>query len=352
MKRKSEAFTQAIVGLFMITVLLLLGYFTIVISGVDVLAGRHRVPVRFVFDQVGGLKDRDNVMYRGTKVGAIEHVGVTPSNLVVTAMIDSDVILRGSYRATVCNLSMLGGYYLKLEEGSGDKLDLGITVFNGESPTDWMEDVSSIAKNVNAFTSGPEFRSIVTNVEAAAVKARAFADQAERMVGEAKSVVEEVKGSVEDAKAFITKINGIADKVTAVAERVERGEGMVGKLLSSDETAYNDLKATLANAKEVTEKLNRDKTFTDLEAGVAAFREAAEGLNTKEMTAKANNLLENLNAVAEKLKNGEGTLGKLANQPDLYNEVEGLMKDVRQVLDNYRDTTPISTFSSLATGAL
>ena len=27
-------------------------------------------------------------------------------------------------------------------------------------------------------------------------------------------------------------------------------------------------------------------------------------------------------------------------------------KDVRQVLDNYRDTTPISTFSSLATGAL
>ena len=39
MKRKSEAFTQALVGLFMVTVLLLLGYFTIVISGVDVLGG-------------------------------------------------------------------------------------------------------------------------------------------------------------------------------------------------------------------------------------------------------------------------------------------------------------------------
>ena len=35
----------------------------------------------------------------------------------------------------------------------------------------------------------------------------------------------------------------------------------------------------------------------------------------------------------------------------MYDELQGLIKDVRQVLDNYRDTTPISTFTSLATGA-
>ena len=59
--RKSEAFTQGVVGVFMLTVLLLMGYFTIVISGVDVLSGRHRVPVRVAFSQVGGLKDRDKI---------------------------------------------------------------------------------------------------------------------------------------------------------------------------------------------------------------------------------------------------------------------------------------------------
>jgi hypothetical protein len=36
----------------------------------------------------------------------------------------------------------------------------------------------------------------------------------------------------------------------------------------------------------------------------------------------------------------------------MYREVEGLVRDIRQMVDNYRDTTPISTFSSLATGAL
>ena len=58
------------------------------------------------------------------------------------------------------------------------------------------------------------------------------------------------------------------------------------------------------------------------------------------------------NLVAKKLKSGEGTLGKLINDSSLYDEVDGLSKDLRQVLDNYRDTTPITTFGSLVTGAL
>ena len=336
--RKSEAFTQGVVGVFMLTVLLLMGYFTIVISGVDMLSGRHRVPVRVAFSQVGGLKDRDNVMYRGTKVGVVERVEVTPSNLVVTARIDSNVILREGYSATVCSLSMLGGTYLRLEEGEGEALDLETTLFRGVTPTDWMEDLRQIASTVNGFVSGPELGVIVTNAVEASEKAREFAEDAKRMAA--------------DVKAFIDKANSFADKAVAVADRVERGEGMVGKLLSSDDTVYNDLKETMSNAKEISAKVNRDKMFDDLEAGVAAFRQAAESFDAKAMSEKGTALLADLGVVAERLKNGEGTLGRLSNDPELYEEVKGLMKDVRQIVDNYRDTTPISTFTSLATGAL
>ena len=342
--RKSEAFTQGVVGVFMLTVLLLMGYFTIVISGVDVLSGRHRVPVRVAFSQVGGLKDRDNVMYRGTKVGVVEQVEVTPSNLIVTARIDANVILRESCRASVCSLSMLGGSYLRLEEGDGEVCGLETTLFAGETPTDWMDDVKRIASSVSGLVSGPELRVIVSNAVAASEKARDFADGAKDMVDEAKKMAD-------DVKAFIDKANRFADRAAAVADRVERGEGMVGKLLSSDDTVYNDFKETMSNAREISAKINRDKMFDDLEAGVAAFRQAAESFDVKDMSAKASALLDNLGAVAEGIRNGEGTLGKLASDPELYDEVQGLMKDVRQIVDNYRDTTPISTFTSLATGA-
>ena len=336
--RKSEAFTQGVVGVFMLTVLLLMGYFTIVISGVDVLSGRHRVPVRVAFSQVGGLKDRDNVMYRGTKVGVVERVEVTPSNLVVTARIDSNVILREGYSATVCSLSMLGGTYLRLDEGEGESLDLETTLFRGVTPTDWMEDLRQIASTVNGFVSGPEIGVIVTNAVEASEKAREFAEDAKRMA--------------DDVKAFVDKANHFAEMAVAVADRVERGEGMVGKLLSSDDTVYDDFKETMANAKEISAKVNRDKMFDDLEAGIAAFRKAAEEFDAKGMSEKGAALLADLGVVAERLKNGEGTLGRLSSDPELYDEVKGLMKDVRQIVDNYRDTTPISTFTSLATGAL
>ena len=73
---------------------------------------------------------------------------------------------------------------------------------------------------------------------------------------------------------------------------------------------------------------------------------------TKATVESANRLLDNLNAVAERLRNGEGTAGRLINDDGLYREIDGLTKDVRQVLDNFRDTTPISTFGSLIMGGL
>lgn len=340
MKKKNNSFAEAIVGLFMVSLILLLAYFTIVVSGVEVFSDKRRQPLHLVFDNVGGLKCRDNVLFRGTKVGVVERIDVTASNLVVTAMVDDNVILRESATAHICNSSMLGGFYLRLDEGEGETVDLADIVIHGEKPTDWMEDIARISRNLNELTSSKELKTIVTNLAAMSVRARQ-----------------------------------ICDKADLVVSRIERGEGTAGKLLSADDTVYRDIsaavadarsviakvnassivsnaEATVANARQISERINRDQTFADLEAGVAAFRKAAESFNIKETQEKANTLLANLNEVALKLKNGEGTLGRLNNDPKLYDEVNGLIRDVRQVIDNYRDTTPISTFSSLAVGAL
>lgn len=286
-RRNNDAFAETIVGVFMIAVIALLAYFTIVISGGDLLNNGRRVSITVVFDEVGGLKDHDSVMYRGTKVGAIDGVEVTPSNLVVTARIDRNVTLREKCRISVCNLSMLGGNYLLLEEGEGAIVDLMKVTFKGETPTDWMKDVTEVAKNLKGVTEMEALRSIITNVDA------------------------------------------IAINLNRIVSRVEGGEGTLGKLMSADATLYDEL-----------------------DASVKAFRKAAESLDGKDTVAKLDKLIDNLNTVAERLKNGEGTLGKLVNDRKMYDEIDGIIRDARQVLDNYRDTTPISTFSSLATGAL
>jgi phospholipid/cholesterol/gamma-HCH transport system substrate-binding protein len=75
-------------------------------------------------------------------------------------------------------------------------------------------------------------------------------------------------------------------------------------------------------------------------------------VNDKSLADKAGVLLGNLEEVSRKLKDGEGTIGKLMSDQELYNEVNALVKDVRQIVDNYRDTTPISTFGGLIMGGL
>ena len=94
MKKNSDIFSEVVVGVFMVAVLALLVYFTVVISGVDVLFGREKALARIAFTDVGGLKERDNVVYRGMKVGIVEKIELAPTNVMVTVLVDRDVVLR------------------------------------------------------------------------------------------------------------------------------------------------------------------------------------------------------------------------------------------------------------------
>ena len=366
MKRKNDVFAQLIVGGFMIALIVMLGYFTIAVSGVELFGGRHRRPVRIAFEHVGGLKDHDNVMYRGTKVGTVERVEVTGTNLVVNALVDDGIVLRTGYRVVVCNTSMLGGTFMQLEEGEGETIDPFTTMLAGEPPTDWMQDVACIAKNLRELTSSPEIKSMITNFAAAGVKARAVCDKIEAMVAKVErgegtvgkllssdeTIYNDLKAAADDVKATVADAKATAADARAAVADVKTSVPDIKATFSNAKTTFEDAKATFANAKEISARLNREQTFADLEAGVAAFRKATESFDLKETVAKANALLDNLNAVSTDLRTGKGTLGKLAQDPKLYDEIDGLIRDVRQVIDNYRDTTPISTFSSLATGAL
>jgi phospholipid/cholesterol/gamma-HCH transport system substrate-binding protein len=374
-KKRNDIFAETIVGIFMAAVLALLVYFTIVISGVDILVGRTKVPMRVEFSDVGGLKDRDSVMYRGMKVGVIDRINLSKTNVVMVVRVNSDVVLRESYRISVASLSLLGGNYLLLEEGKGKPLPLDTTLFRGEPPTDWMRDIGRIASSVGEFTSDGAMKGIVTNIEAVAAKLNAVVSRIEKgegTVGKLLSSDESVYNDIKDTVA----------SAKAVAGRLERGEGTVGKFLSSDDTVYNDVKDTVASAKAVAGRLERgegtvgkllssdDTVYQDLKASLGNVREVTEKLkegkglfgkitNDEKLAADASALVERLAAasddlakVASRLEKGEGTLGKLSADTKLYDEVTALLKDVRQIVDNYRDTTPVSTFGSLIMGGL
>ena len=368
MKKNNDFFAELLVGTFVTAVVALLAYFTIVISGVDLFAGRERVRATVEFRDVGGLKDRDNVIYRGMKVGTVERISLAPDAISVTILVDRDVTLRDSYRISVAALSLLGGNYMLLEEGEGGKLPLESTVFSGTPPSDWMRDLGEIARNLNELTSRGSLKNIVTNFESVSEKINEVVTRVERGDGTLGRLLSTNDQMYADAAETVAAAKSIA-------RRLERGEGTLGALLSPDDTVYRDLKSAFANAAEISGRLANgegtmgrllskdDTVYLDLRKTVANLKEvtskiaAGEGLLGRiaqdgELAENASELLANLRKVSAALASGEGSLGKLVSDQELYNEVNGLIKDVRQVVDNYRDTTPISTFAGLAGGAL
>ncbi len=381
-RKNSDVFAEVIVGIFMVAVLALLAYFTIVISGVDLLLGRAKTSATFVFRDVGGLKERDSVMYRGMKVGAVERIELGSSNITVRVKVDSSVVMRETGQASVAALSLLGGNYLLLEEGKGNVRPLETTVFHGEPPVDWMRDLGEIARNLSDLTSEGSLKNIVTNFEETAKNLNIIVSRVERGEGTVGKLLSSDNSLYGDLTNTVASARQTFDNAAAISERLEKGEGTLGKLLSRDEAAYGDLtnavasiKETFAHAASVAERLEKgegtlgrllakdDALWGDLTNTVANIRAASEKLKNgegllgkimddKELADNASKLMENLKAVSDKLAKGEGTLGKLTTDQEMYDEVNGLIKDVRQIVDNYRDTTPISTFGSLIMGGL
>lgn len=368
-KRKSDFFSEAVVGLFMLAVFALLAYFTIVISGVDVFRSRKTVEITLSFPDAGGLKERDNVVYRGTKVGTIGEIDLGPDGVTVKANIDGDVVLRGGYRASIQSLSLLGGNYLLLEEGAGDPLPLSGTRFAGEAPSDWMREIGSIAKNLNDLSSDGSLRSIITNFQGVAERANAIAARLERGEGTLGRLL-----SSDDT--VYADIASTVSSAKTVASRLENGEGTLGRLLSTNDTVYADLSSTLASASNIAARLERgegalgrllstnDTVYADLASTLSSAKTVAARLENGEGTLgkllapddtlfdSLRNSVANIETVTARMASGEGTLGKLSKEDALYDDAAGLLKDARQVLDNYRDTTPISTFGSLILGGL
>ncbi len=304
-----EVTIEIIVGLFMFTVLIALGIFTIVLSHENLL--KKTYPYEFVFTEVSGLREGDNVFLRGMNVGRIKQMDLQESNVRVYVSLDVPLNLRYGYKIDVVDASMLGGKLLKIYEGpnSAPMLEKNITIL-GKKPVDMIEVLSNA---INGF------QSVIDSVNAG----------------------EGTLGKLLKDETFYSNIAEVSEDLKQIMSRLEGGEGSLGKLLAADDgQMYEDGKALMANLRIITQNLTEgkgtlgqlvsgnDMAYQDFEATLAAIRSISESINQ-----------------------GDGTLGRLVRDAQLYDETTLLVEDVRAAVDDLREASPITSFGSVLFGA-
>ena len=284
---------EVTVGAFMFMVLLALGFFTIVLSRENLFSKSYKVDV--VFDSVMGLREGDNVFVRGVDVGKIRRILIEKDGVHVVAILEQNLQLHEDYKAEILPSSVLGGRYLSIYEGSEAKpLIPQVAVIRGTTPVDLINEATETIQSI-------------------------------KQALEEGGILENLKSAMAQIKDITTKLN--------------KGEGAIGKLLT-DDAVYTDLQKITANLRDISTRL-------------------AEGKGTiGKLLSEDDHLYDNLNDAVASIKDvtqtisqGEGTIGKLAKSDELYQEMKILLQEIRATIDDFRETTPITTFTSIFFGA-
>lgn len=318
---------EVTVGAFMFMILLALGVFTIILSRQSLF--KPTVYYEVSFRSIMGVREGDNVYLRGVIVGKVHDILVAKRSVQLRLALDRQLDLHENYKMEILPSSMLGGRYLNVEEGDEDRplLPAG-TKLVGVTPVDLIDEATRTVTSIREALDGgilADMRMIVSNANLVVARV----ERGEGALGKllAKDEV------YEDIRSMTASLRRVTD-------RLDRGEGSLGKLLADDGRIYADIEAVTANLRKVSGELSEgkgllgkllsseDTIYDDLRASALAIREITQALDR-----------------------GDGTLGKLIRDNDVYDEMKMLLRELRATVDDFRETAPVTTFSSIFLGA-
>ena len=152
----------------------------------------------------------------------------------------------------------------------------------------------------------------------------------------------------------------VNERLTPLQAKVESVINSTDSVLTSvsnvlDEPTRKNLRETIADIsqtavyfKEASKNLNElladndqklTRTFTNLDKMSSNFSKVSDSLssvNIKEMVGKMEQVLADLESISGKIEQGEGTLGQLINDPDMYNNLERATKQMEELMQDIK----------------
>ena len=131
-------------------------------------------------------------------------------------------------------------------------------------------------------------------------------------------------GSIVDGKdsyqldQLFTKAGEISDSIGKLVEQIEKGQGTAGKLLT-DEELYKNTSEFMRSAKETSDKAQK-------------IIDEFDGIGTE-----VKETVKTIKKIVKKIDKGEGSVGKLIYDEELYNDARKTMKSAKAASEDAKD---------------
>lgn len=236
-----------------------------------------------ILKDASGILPKTHVKTNGVSVGKVKEVRLEVDHTKVIIEVDADVKIPRNSTLDVRTVGLLGDKFIEISRAkdTGDYLANGDMIPRSTDSTDMTELLStagSIAKDIKRITGS------LANVLGEKEGEQRIRD----IVTNVESIAENAKGILADNRADIRRL----------VANLEHASNNVRHLLDDD---------------------NRDK----IDRIIASFDQSMEDVKAA---------THSIRTVSDKVERGEGTLGKLLNDDKAIAELEGAIKDIRDVI--------------------
>ena len=330
------------VGVVSILSLLILAVLIWLISGSSGLFEKKQVLYTYLGDSAA-VSEGAPVRLNGILIGVVSHVGLSgsddPARIVRVEMKIQERFLHEipiDSQSGIDAENLLGTKYINITKGkSPQTVQPGAEIMSQETPelTDFVKQGATTLAAMQGILT--KLDSIINSIESGkgTIGELLFKDdmynQLMAVVGDARKVtgaLNSTQGTLGEllyTREFDTQIQDTLGRVNKLVDDVDHGPGAVGRLMQ-DPALYNDVRGTLGDFRSILVAIQTGK-------GTVGKLIYSDDLS-KQVTAT----IGRLDTLLDKINSGEGTLGQLVVNPALYDSLNGVTRNMQDLLKAFR----------------
>jgi phospholipid/cholesterol/gamma-HCH transport system substrate-binding protein len=317
-----NASREALVGLVIVAGVMVTIFGTLWMEGVT--WGREQVELDAVFYEVGLIRPGNALKLRGVQVGRVREIQVDPSGEVVRVgfRMDEGIRLPPDAVVVLSPESMFGDWQAEIHSRSRfPYANYAEPRQPGTLPGHALPDISQLTHMADRISDN-----LAVLTERVGI---AFSEETARNIA---SLIENVEEVTERLSELVSQQ---ALSFTNVTDGVQRAAGEIS-------SAAEQTRETIARVDALIATGEVASTISDLSViahNLRALSGDLQGTNDRvhDVAARADAALSSIEAIVERAEQGEGSVGRLLQDPSVAEEFEGMMSDMRELLVDIRE---------------
>ena len=262
-----------------------------------------------VYDSVEGLKVSSGVIYRGYQVGqviSIQFTGERFDRVLVKFSVDKGLELPSNTLAMIQSADLMGSKVVALVPGDSHVFAVSGDTLRSQVERGLMEQVSQ--------------------------QMLPLKQKAERLLGSLDSVLLIVQGLFnEETKKTLSNSFGSIDRTL---RNLEGASGNLDTLIQGESARISSI---LQDVNSITGNLrNNNEEISNILGNVSAISDSLRQASLHQTLMSLDYILATTDSIMNKINRGEGTIGALLNDNDLYYNLNQVSENLNRLLVEFR----------------